>query len=170
MNMKTPTARIVHAKGRDVWHWPLPKIGRVAPCIVETVGRGAMIGYGAKISGDRIPVFAVRDGVLTFAARLEFDGAVMNEVSFDHHDGWSSHYGGLSQMLVTPTDRFASRKKLRVRAGDTIGYVTHAKPIVRLEVWRIDCNEACAIDIAQHVAGWIASPWAQSVDEPQLAA
>ncbi|MCX5748321.1 MAG: hypothetical protein NT062_38200 [Proteobacteria bacterium] len=65
-------------------------------------------------------------------------------------------------MLAVPTDRFARRRKARVRAGDVLGYASRPSLVVRFELWRLDDNGYAAIDPAELMRRWHVLPWSDA--------
>ena len=77
-----------------------------------------------------VPVYAVHEGIIQLARETVTGFAMV----VDHHGEWSTYYGRLRQMICSPTWD-AARPKVRVRAGQIIGYTTGDAPI-RFELWR----------------------------------
>ena len=108
------TTRILHEPEtmaavlpRSPWVWPLPRLDRVAPCIVEPVDGlrpdGIDLGYSDRSSSpELVPVFAACCGVITYAGTSRGSPTVC----IDHAGGWSTTYADLEHVLATPTDRF----------------------------------------------------------------
>src|SRR6185503_5609726 len=90
------TTRILHARDdtslrRPIysWIWPLPRLDGAAPCILPAIGELAPgdveLGYPDRSrSSTLVPVFAARDGIVTYAGKAA-DGST---VCIDHAGGW----------------------------------------------------------------------------------
>jgi hypothetical protein len=89
------------------------------------------VGYADRDATNAlVPVYAVHEGTIQLA-RETVSGFSM---VLDHHGEWSTYYGRLKRMICSPTWDGA-RPKVRVRAGQIIGYTTADAPI-RFELWR----------------------------------
>lgn len=166
------TTRTFHAKPRNErqlrpWIWPLPRIGDREP-IVRSLKSGshsrAVIEYRRdETPQGYVPVFAVHDGVITFAgkATVTSDGSTFHRYSMclDHAGGWSTRYGDLEHMFSLPVDRFVRRRKPRVRAGDILGYANRSPLSLAFELWRSDDEAYKPIDPAKHMRDWLVLPW-----------
>jgi hypothetical protein len=169
----TVTTRILHtstnAKPTAVqqsWVWPLPRLDGVAPSIIEsTPGRsspgGVALGYRERSSSPGlVPVFAARDGIVTYAGNAA-DGPT---VCIDHAGGWSTQYSELQHLLTRPTDRFRRRRKERVRAGDVIGHACRSTLRIRFGLSRLIDEASVEQDPASWMPAWSMLPWfAESV-------
>lgn len=166
--MSTTTTRILHAPAdanilvaHRSWVWPLPRLDGLAPCIIEPTPAspapgGIAIGYpGRASSPDRLPVFAVQDGVVVYANSSAGGAAIC----IDHAGGWSSHYGELEHLLTRPTDRFRRRRKQRVRAGDVIGHAPRSILRIRFGLSRVADDGCVDEDPAPWMPGWSMLPW-----------
>mgnify|MGYP000747637672 CR=1 FL=1 len=161
---KIATTRILYATPRAPtalpWVWPLPRLDGIAPSIVATHADGVELGYAGRVAAaGLVPVFAARDGIVTYAARAGASPTVW----LDHADGWSSQYAELEHVLAAPVDRFRRRRKPRVRAGDIIGHARRSTLGVRFALSRLIEGEPGAADAAALMAGWSLLPW---FDEP----
>ncbi|MEJ7598518.1 MAG: M23 family metallopeptidase [Kofleriaceae bacterium] len=137
--------------------WPLPELA-ARPTIIASTASGIELGYDDDVSQNRfVPVFAACDGVITFAAR----STAGYTVSLDHAAGWSTHYGHLEHMFMLATDRFRSRRKERVRAGDVLGYSGRAPVRVTFEVWRAGDAGHTTADPAARLRNALVLPWSE---------
>lgn len=166
------TTRTFHEQPRGErqlrpWVWPLPRIGDREP-IVRSIKSGshphALIEYPKGYSAQSyVPVFAVHDGVITFAGKATFtcEGSTFARYSMclDHPGGWSTRYGDLEHMFSLPVDRFARRRKQRVRAGDVLGYASRAPLCLSFELWRSEHDSYEPVDPAKHMPSWLVLPW-----------
>lgn len=181
------------AIGSGAWVWPLPIWQGYAPVLTDgflswrtdASGKrirhsGVDVMYERKNPSDQadayppgtpagsarafmpmgVPVLAVRDGVVWSAAKTPRGYAVV----IDHGPPWASFYQHLDQMLVSPTQRGASKQ--RIRAGDVIGHVG-ADPTdheglrhLHFELWKGGSHEA-AIDPAPLMKSWTMLPSAR---------
>jgi murein DD-endopeptidase MepM/ murein hydrolase activator NlpD len=166
------TTRTFHAQPRGErqlrpWIWPLPRIGDREPIVRSTNSDQrphALITYAGTTSAQGyLPVFAVHDGVITFAGKttVTSGGATLVRYSMclDHAGGWSTRYGDLEHMFSMPVDRFARRRKQRVRAGDILGYANRSPVSLAFELWRSDDEAHKPIDPAKHMRDWLVLPW-----------
>lgn len=116
------------------WVWPLPAFANAQPGIVGHADDSLMavdIGYPDPPSESvLVPVYAVHEGTIQLARETVSGFAIV----VDHHGESSSYYGRLHRMICSPTWDDA-RPKLRVGAGQLIGYTTTDEPI-RFELWR----------------------------------
>src|SRR5512139_374924 len=151
--------RSASAMAAKPWLWPLPQLDGVPPCIVSPADAtrvdGVQLGYLDRASSSElVPVFAPTDGAITYAARSERGGTLC----VDHPGGWSTTYGGLETVLAASTDRFARRRKPRVRAGDVLGYL---RKILRLGfgLSRWVDGEWTTTDPATCCHTWSVQPW-----------
>ena len=162
------TSRILHAaepstlaEPRKPWIWPLPRLDGIAPSIVSLPGQtrrdGVVdVGYhGRTTSPDLIPVFAAQDGIITYASRTD-RGAT---ICIDHAGSWSTQYEELEHLLAVTTDRFRSRRKTRVRAGDVLGHAKRASLCVRFALSQLVNGEWVAVDPAARIHTWTVLPW-----------
>jgi hypothetical protein len=141
------------------WICPLPRLDGVNPCIIPTHGVCTdgltQIGYPDRTSSpDFVPVFALQDGIITYAVRAEQG----TSICLDHPGGWSTQYSELDHVLALSTDRFRRRRKVRVRAGDVLGHVRGSLRI-RLGLSRLINGEWVAVDPAELIHDWPVLPW-----------
>jgi murein DD-endopeptidase MepM/ murein hydrolase activator NlpD len=117
------------------WYWPLPRLAGESPRIIAHAHddrRGVDVGYARVAFRELfVPVYAARGGTISFAARVTSGYAL----TIDHGGVWSTHYAHLEQMFVTPT-RGRRRRRVRVRAGDVIGYAGREPSHIRFELWK----------------------------------
>ena len=115
------------------WVWPLPEIDGALPCVLAHANDARLtidVGYADRRAHALIPVYAIHEGVIQLARKTVSGFAMV----IDHHGEWSSYYGKLDQMTISPIwDE--GRPKPRVRAGQIIGYTPRDVPI-RFELWR----------------------------------
>lgn len=116
------------------WVWPLPSLEDLQPQIVGHANDDRMavyIGYqDAGAASQLVPVYAANAGAIQLARETVSGFAMV----IDHHGEWSSYYARLHQMVCSPTWD-DSRRKVRVSAGQLIGYAMMETPI-RFELWR----------------------------------
>lgn len=168
------TTRIIHSREprtepRD-WTWPLPSMNGFAPKIVEdahdldVARRDIVIAYEPHIALPHfVPVFAARDGVVTYGGRTP-SGHV---VALDHAGGWSTQYAGLAHMFVCATDRFRRRRKERVRAGDVLGYLSNDAARLRFELARFSEEDGHEpVPPIQRSRRWVTVAWEQTPTAP----
>lgn len=181
-----------------VWVWPLPSWQGYAPTITDTFlswrtdaagnrvrHNGVDIMYARRDASDQvdtyppgtpagsprsfmplaIPVLAVRDATVWSADRSKRGF----EVVLDHGPPWASYYQHLDQMFLIPTQRGASKQ--RVRAGDVIGHVG-ADPTDReglrhlhFELWLGGAHNA-AVDPCPLMKSWYVLPSARPSAKP----
>lgn len=138
----------------DRWVWPLPSIGAAMPGVRSVVGDdrlGLMLGYedGDRTKSSIVPVYAVHEGTIKLATATRSGYAM----SIDHHGEWSSYYGALQRMTISPAS--LRRPTVRVRAGQIIGYTTRAAPI-RFELWRWTDDAGFVPTLAEpHLSTWL---------------
>lgn len=162
------TSRILHApepstlvEPRKRWIWPLPRLDGVAPSIVCPLGeprrdRAIDIGYhGRNASPTLVPVFAAQDGIITYAARTDRCATIC----LDHAGSWSTQYEELEHLLVMSTDRFRSRRKNRVRAGDVLGHARRASLRIRFALSQLTDAKWVAVEPAELMHTWSVLPW-----------
>lgn len=106
-------------------------------------------------SSSLVPVFAVQDGVVTYAS----NAAGRSTFSIDHAGGWSTHYSELEQVLARPTDRFRCRRKERVRAGDVIGHARRSALRIRFGLSQLTEDGCVAQDPDARMHAWSVLPW-----------
>lgn len=140
------------------WYWPLPRLCGETPRIIAHAndGRsGVDLGYLRVAFPELfVPVFAVRGGTVSFAARATTGFAV----TIDHGGVWSTHYAHLDRMFVGPT-LGRRRRRARVRAGDVIGYAARAPSHVRFEVWRWTSRDGyLPVSAARVMRDWLVLP------------
>ena len=155
----TPTSASTSSPLRP-WIWPLPRLDGVAPCILTATGRrvtgSVEIGYeGRSYSASFVPVFAVQDGIVTYAGST----AGCSTLSLDHVGGWSTQYSTLEFLLSKPTDRFQHRRKQRVRSGDVIGYAPRSTLRIHFALSGLVDGESRSIDPSALMAEWPVLPW-----------
>lgn len=142
------------------WIWPLPRLDGVNPSILPTHDHVrtdglVQIGYPDRTSSpDFVPVFAVQDGIITYAVRTDQS----TTLCLDHPAGWSTQYNELEHVLALSTDRFRRRRKVRVRAGDVLGHVRSSLRI-RFGLSRLIDGEWVASDPAELIHAWPILPW-----------
>ena len=138
INIKSP-ARTIKLRSRachdpDRWMWPLPAISDGRPCVLACANDARLaidVGYAERdATSSLVPVYAVHDGTIQLARKTVSGFALV----IDHHGEWSSYYARLHRMTCTPTWD-DSRPKVRVRAGQIIGY-TKRDASIRFELWR----------------------------------
>ena len=141
------------------WIWPLPQLDGVAPRVLAHPDGAldtAELGYsGRSSSPDFVPVFAAREGVIAYAGTA--GGSPM--ISLDHAGGWSTQYAELAQLRAMPTDRFRRRRKVRVRAGDVLGYVHPDALRLRFGLAQLVDGEWSFVDPAEAMHTWSRLPW-----------
>ncbi|MBX3156780.1 MAG: M23 family metallopeptidase [Deltaproteobacteria bacterium] len=129
----------------------------------------AEIVYDDHPASHFVPVLAVQDGVITYAGGVTIECAGKKvrrySIALDHPGGWSTRYGDLEHMFSMPVDRFAKRRKQRVRAGDVLGYASRDPVHVGFELWRCD-DEGCGpVDPAKYLRDWLVRPWSDTPDQ-----
>jgi hypothetical protein len=161
------TTRILHYEdesrmsGRlQRWIWPLPRLDGLAPRILastrDVAPEDVELGYqGRAWSLVLVPVFAAREGIVTYAGT----GAHGRTVCIDHAGGWSTQYAGLGHVLTRPTDRFRKRRKERVHAGDVIGYAPRSPLRIRFSLSRWSDDACATVDPDTCMHAWSALPW-----------
>ncbi|MEP6864085.1 MAG: hypothetical protein ABJE66_25890 [Deltaproteobacteria bacterium] len=165
--LNVATTRTVHASpGTNgaylkPWVCPLPELNGCRPARPTLAADGSHVelAYTDKHTLPRfVPVFAAHEGVITYAAK---SGAT-HVICLDHPGGWSTQYANLEHMFIVPTDRFRRRRKVRVHAGDVLGYAAGPSVLIRFTLARlVDEDEACAaIDPRDHMQRWLVLPWA----------
>jgi len=142
------------------WIWPLPRLDGVVPCILastrDVTSDDVELGYqGRAWSLALVPVFAAREGIVTYARR----GTDGPTVCIDHAGGWSTQYAGLGDVLARPTDRFCKRRKERVRAGDVIGHMPRSPLRIRFSLSRWSGTACATVDPGSCMHAWSALPW-----------
>src|SRR5262245_42997520 len=140
------------------WFWPLPRLAGEPPRIIAHAHDdrlGVDLGYARIVFPELfVPVFAVRAGLVSFAARCASGYAV----TIEHGGVVSSHYAHLEQMFVTPT-LGRRRRRLRVRAGDVIGYAGRDPSHIRFEVWKWTAkNGFVPVEPARVMHKWLVLP------------
>jgi murein DD-endopeptidase MepM/ murein hydrolase activator NlpD len=142
------------------WIWPLPRLDGAHPCVLPPHGPArtdglVQLGYPDRTSSsDFVPVFAPQDGVITYAVRAD-PGTTL---CLDHPAGWSTQYSDLETVLALSTDRFSRRRRVRVRAGDVLGYLRTSLQL-GFGLSRLVDGEWATIDPADVIHTWIAQPW-----------
>lgn len=160
------TTRILHtsvgsgtAAHLHPWVWPLPRLDGATPRVLSfwEPSQGSVdIGYQDRATErSPVPVFAVQDGIVSYAATAT-DGAL---VCLDHAGGWSTQYSILEHLPIRPTDRFRRRRKERVRAGDLIGHVRRSTPRIRFALSRLVDDESATQDPFAWMTEWSMLPW-----------
>lgn len=144
----------------DRWIWPLPRLDGVPPCILTSIREATSddveLGYlGRAWSLALVPVFAARDGIVTYAGT----GADGPTVCIDHAGGWSTQYAGLGHVLARPTDRFRTRRKERMHAGDVVGHAPRSPLRIRFSLSRWSDDGHVAVDPGARMHAWSALPW-----------
>lgn len=197
----TPNVSSRHRAIPSLPVWPLPALHGRHPVVIPQdhpevtgvnlayarEGAGDLIvtyplhgenGTAEHFMPDRVPVFAVRDGSITYAAK---DGHTHSMV-IDHGNGWSTYYANLEHMFARPTSKRARRRLDYVRAGDVLGFVGAPVPGVfkqlRFELWTLDeDDELSPVDPRGELTRWRVLPWHQDAritttesDDPQVAA
>lgn len=152
------------------WIWPLPKIGEHTPTIRSFTSGEHPYAEIAYEGGDPalrfVPVFAVQDGVITFAGKttITSEGKTVARYSMclEHAGGWSTRYGDLEHMFSMSVDRFARRRKQRVRAGDILGYASRSPLRLPFELWRGDEDHFGPVAPEHHMRNWLVLPWSDA--------
>jgi murein DD-endopeptidase MepM/ murein hydrolase activator NlpD len=154
---------------RNPWVWPLPGLNGTPPRLLPHVDPERVdidLGYRDGTSLPRfVPVFAARDGAVTFVGKLATGGY---GVSIEHPGGWCTQYAGIEHMFVAATSR--RRRKTRVRAGDVLGYARGTDAFrVRFALLRITDEETDEFEIVDPscLSCWLQLPWH---DEPRAPA
>jgi hypothetical protein len=62
-------------------------------------------------------------------------------------------------MFSLPVDRFARRRKQRVRAGEILGHASRSPLRLAFELWRTDDDSYAPVDPAEHMREWRVMPW-----------
>jgi murein DD-endopeptidase MepM/ murein hydrolase activator NlpD len=98
----------------------------------------------------RTPVFAVQDGEVVAAEKLE-DGTGV--IVIDHGNGWMSCYRNLERMFCRARDVASTSHKEQILAGDVIGYVGGSlmefelmRPL-RFELWKRSGEQPGKFDV-----------------------
>ena len=158
--LTTRYALLDDAKPADdqYWFWPLPRLAGESPRIIAHANddrRGVDLGYDRIQFPDLfVPVFAARSGTISFAAHVTSGYAI----TIDHGGVWSTHYAHLERMFVTPT-LGRRRRRMRVRAGDVIGYAGREPSHLRFEFWQWSARDGYApIDAARMMYTWRVLP------------
>jgi hypothetical protein len=161
------TTRILHAPANSnilgqhsSWVWPLPRLDGISPSVLVSTAQPSSdsieIGYqGRSSSPSLVPVFAARDGIITYAGTAA-DGPTL---CIDHPGGWSTQYAELAHLLARPTDRFRRRRKERVRAGDVVGHAHPSALRIRFALSQLTDDECVALDPAAWMPAWSMLPW-----------
>lgn len=168
----TATTRSIRKQPRNApdvhpWIWPLPKIeGRRPTLQIRTSGMHpyAEIKYDGSDPDERfVPVLAAHDGVITFAGKVTTTrggkDVVRYSMCLDHADGWSTRYDDLEHMFSLAVDRYARRRKQRVRAGDVLGYASRSPLVLPFELWRCGEESYGPVDPSEYMHSWIVLPW-----------
>lgn len=156
------TTRILHSPEATPtlhpWVWPLPILNGFSPTILEDghdlepARRDLVVGYEPRVAlPEQLPVFAARDGVITYAAKDENAFSV----AIDHPGGWITQYSGLFHLCAVTTDRFRRRRKERVRAGDVLGFIHKSSACVRFELARFTEDGHQPVPPVQRMRTWI---------------
>jgi murein DD-endopeptidase MepM/ murein hydrolase activator NlpD len=140
------------------WYWPLPRLAGESPRIVSHAHDdrlGVDIGYSRVAFPDLfVPVYAACGGTISFAARVTSGHAL----TIDHGGVWSTHYAHLEQMFVTPT-LGRRKRRMRVRAGDVIGYAGREPSHIRFELWKWTSKDGYVpTDAARVMHKWLVLP------------
>lgn len=138
--------------------WPLLALGSREPSVVRehhTDRKGVDLGYEPEHYDRELfaPVYAVNDGEIAVA----IESPTGNAVSIDHGT-WSTHYTGLSKLIVIPClPRWRGRE--RVRRGDVIGYAAKSPIRIGFELWQWTDNKGfVAVDALDHLKSWKHAP------------
>jgi len=136
--------------------YPRDGVGDLFP----TYGLNCPNGTGDHFMPDRVPVFAVRDGEITYAAKEGHAYAVV----VDHGNGWATFYGHLEHMFASETKTKGRRYTERVKAGDILGWVgapnERGFKRLRFELWTIDEDgELSAVNPRGELSRWRVLPW-----------
>jgi murein DD-endopeptidase MepM/ murein hydrolase activator NlpD len=153
---------------RNPWIWPLPALKAEHPRMFDHGDRERVdidLGYREGAALPRfVPVFAARDGVVTFAAKLATGDY---GVAIDHPGRWCTQYAGIEHIFVPTKGR---RRRTRVRAGDVLGYARGTEklrvPFALLRILDEDTDELEVID-PSCLSCWLRLPWH---DEPRAPA
>lgn len=158
------------------WVWPLPKIDDLRPSLLSDAieAQHRSVGYETTKPLPRfVPVFAPHDGVISFAGKstITCEGRTFNryQLWLDHAGGWATRYGNLEHMFATPTDRYATGRRARVRKGDVLGYASPSPLELWFELWRHDEHGFTAVDLADYLRTWTALPWSEHPDSQAVA-
>jgi murein DD-endopeptidase MepM/ murein hydrolase activator NlpD len=140
------------------WFWPMPRLGGESPRIIKHANDerlGVDVGYDRVAFADLfVPVYAARGGTISFAARVTSGYAL----TIDHGGVWSTHYAHLERMFVTPT-LGRRRRRVRVRAGEVIGYAGREPSHVRFELWKWTSRDGFApFDATRLMHKWLVLP------------
>jgi murein DD-endopeptidase MepM/ murein hydrolase activator NlpD len=145
---------------RHPWIWPLPELNGVQPRLMphtDSEHLGVDLGYHDGTPLPRfVPVFAARDGVVTFAGKLTTGDY---GVAIDHPGGWCTQYAGIDHVFV-PTKR--RRRKTRVRAGDVLGYARGTEHFrARFALLRLTDEETDELEAVDPscLSRWLRLPW-----------
>ena len=138
------------------WIWPLPRLAGEKPTIIaHNDGYAIDVGYEHVDFGELfVPVCAAQFGTITFSERTSNGCAV----TIDHDGRWSTHYAHLREMFVVRTlpDR---RNRVRVRAGEVIGYAARSPIHVRFELWqRTNERGLSPVIAAPRMRDWLVLP------------
>lgn len=131
--------------------------------LVPTYGLNCPNGTGDHFMPDRVPVFAVRDGEITYAAKEGHAYAMV----IDHGNGWATFYGHLEHMFASETTIKGRRRcTQRVKAGDILGWVGSPNERgfkrLRFELWTFDEDgELSAVNPRGELSRWRALPWSE---------
>lgn len=142
------------------WRWPLARVGNRDPIVLaEHVAddrRGVDLGYVVAPFDSElyVPVHAVQSGEVSFA----HEGTDGCAVSIDHGGEFTTHYGHMSKMFVTPC-LGRRRRRQHVPAGEVIGYAAKAPLHVRFELWKwTDDRGFVAFDPVSYLKTWALVP------------
>jgi len=163
---RTFQSRPSNAPDARPWIWPLPRIGDSEPklrSLSSGVHRYADVSYEGDPNLRFVPVLATQDGVITYAGKATTTcmgkTVARYTMCLDHAGGWSTHYGDLEHMFSLSVDRFARRRKQRVRTGDVLGYASTTPLHIFFELWRTDGEVYAPVDPAEHMNSWLVLPW-----------
>ena len=164
-HVSAPAREELPERRRAMWTCPLPRLDGASPGVI---GHGVAadaevvhLGYPERSSSsDYVPVFAARDGVISYAGQGNGGGAVC----IAHRGGWSSHYGELGLVLVASTDRSGPRRRARVRGGDVIGHACRSSLLIRFGLSRVVQQVSCVVDPRELVRTWSVIPWFVDAD------
>ncbi|MFT3693841.1 MAG: M23 family metallopeptidase [Kofleriaceae bacterium] len=129
--------------------------------LIDTYPVGSANGTARHFMPNMMPAFAVRDGVISYAAKQSCGHAII----VDHQNGWASYYANLEFMFAAPTGERSRRASARVKAGDVLGYIGAPQPgnfkCLHFQLWKRDDGGGHfePVDTSQEMAMWSFVPW-----------